>query len=281
MLGLIGLLLVPGGVAFLGHALVVVAVYIVYAAIFLFLTLAVSAAADSSRTALVVMVAFWAVSSVALPKAAADASRLIYDTPTSVAFQKAIAADLENGMGGKSLDAIVAERKEQMLKLYKVDSIEKMPINFQGVVLGLQEQLSNAVFDKNYGQLYAALNQQKGVFETFSVLSPRLAVQMASMELSETSLGNHIAFTAQAETYRRNMIDTMNKAMTMNSTGANPEYRAGPELWAKVGVFDYTHPPLTQLLSVLGPSFMVMFLWLAASIVAGLLAARKLKALAA
>ncbi len=281
VLGLIGLLLVPGGVAFLGHALVVVAVYIVYAAIFLFLTLAVSAAADSSRTALVVMVAFWAVSSVALPKAAADASRLIYDTPTSVAFQKAIAADLENGMGGKSLDAIVAERKEQMLKLYKVDSIEKMPINFQGVVLGLQEQLSNAVFDKNYGQLYAALNQQKGVFETFSVLSPRLAVQMASMELSETSLGNHIAFTAQAETYRRNMIDTMNKAMTMNSTGANPEYRAGPELWAKVGVFDYTHPPLTQLLSVLGPSFMVMFLWLAASIVAGLLAARKLKALAA
>lgn len=155
-----------------------------------------------------------------------------------------------------------------------------MPINFQGVVLGLQEQLSNAVFDKNYGQLYAALNQQKGVFETFSVLSPRLAVQMASMELSETSLGNHIAFTAQAETYRRNMIDTMNKAMTMNSTGANPEYRAGPELWAKVGVL-IIPTPLTQLLSVLGPSFMVMFLWLAASIVAGLLAARKLKALAA
>lgn len=277
VLGIIGLFLVPGGNEFLGHALVVIAIYLVYAAIFLFLTLAVSAAADSSRTALVVMVAFWAVSSVALPKAAADSARLIYETPTAVGFQKAIAADMETGAGGKSLDAMVAERKEQTLRLYKVDAIEKLPINFQGIVLGLQEQVSNAVFDKNYGQLYATLNKQKGVFETFSVLSPRLAVQMASMELSETSLASHIAFTAQAETYRRNLIDTMNKAMTMNSSGAKPDYRAGPELWAKVGTFAYQHPPLTKLLAGLGPSFMVMFLWLVASIVAGLLAARKLK----
>jgi ABC-2 type transport system permease protein len=279
--GLIALLLVPGGTAFFGHSLVIVAIYIVYAAIFLFLTLAVSASADSSRTALVVMVAFWAVSSVALPKVAADAARLIHETPTAVGFQKAIAADLENGIGGKSLDAIVAERKEATLRLYKVDAIEKLPINFQGIVLGLQEQLSNAVFDKNYGELYNTLNAQKDVFESLSVFSPRLAVQMASMELSETSLGAHVEFTRQAETYRRNLIDTMNKAMTMNSTGASPDYRAGPELWAKTGVFGYQHPSLAKLLAVLGPNLMVMFLWLAASIVAGLLAARKLKALAA
>ena len=281
VVGLISLFFVPGGADFIGHALVVVAIYLVYAAIFLFLTLAVSAAADSSRTALVVMVAFWAVSSVALPKAAADAARLIHSTPTAVGFQKAIAADMETGVGGKSLDAMVNERKEQTLRLYKVDTVDKLPINFQGVVLGLQEQMGNAVFDKNYGQLYATLNKQKGVFETFSVLSPRLAVQLASMELSETSLGNHITFTAQAETYRRNMIDTMNKAMTLNSTGANPDYRAGPELWAKVGTFSYKHQPLSTLLASLGPSFMVMFLWLAASIGAGLLAARKLKVLMA
>lgn len=278
LLGLAALMFTPGGSAFIGHGLVVVAIYVVYAAIFLFLTLAVSAAADSSRTALVVMVAFWAVSSVALPKAAADVARLIHDTPTAVGFQKAIAADLDNGVNGKSLDALVAERKEQMLKIYKVDSIEKMPINFQGVVLGLQEQVSNAVFDKNYGLLNAALNRQKGVFETFSVLSPRLAVQMASMELSETSLANHIEFTSQAEVYRRKLIDVMNNAMTMNSSGANPNYRAGPELWAKAGIFSYQHVPLAKLLASLGPSFMVMFLWLVASIVAGLLAARKLKA---
>ncbi|MBL8644692.1 MAG: DUF3526 domain-containing protein [Rhodospirillaceae bacterium] len=280
LLGLIGLTLAPGGSAFIGHALVLVGVYTVYAAIFLFLTLAVSAAADSSRSALVIMVAFWAVSSVALPKVAADAARLVYATPTTVEFQKAIAADMENGIGGKTLDALVAERKEQTLRLYKTDAIEKLPINFQGIVLGLQEQVSNAVFDKHFGLLNGAFDKQKGVFEALTVLSPRLAVQMASMELAETSLGTHIGFAGQAETFRRSMIDTMNKAMTMNSTGANPDYRAGPELWAKVGAFTYTHQPLSKLLAGLGPSFMAMLLWLAASIVAGVLAARKLKALA-
>ncbi|MBL8630709.1 MAG: ABC transporter permease subunit, partial [Rhodospirillaceae bacterium] len=141
-LGLVGLLLTPGGTAFIGHGLVLVAIYTIYAAIFLFLTLAVSAAADSSRTALIVMVAFWAVSSVALPKVAADSARLLYATPTTVEFQKAIAADLENGIGGKTLDVLVAERKEQTLRLYKTDTIDKLPINFQGIVLGLQEQVS-------------------------------------------------------------------------------------------------------------------------------------------
>ncbi|MSO99141.1 MAG: DUF3526 domain-containing protein [Rhodospirillaceae bacterium] len=280
-LGLIGLLFAPNGMSFLGHGLVLMATYLAYAAIFLFLTLAVSAAADSSRTALVVMVAFWAVSSVALPKAASDTARLIHSTPTAVGFQRAIAADLETGVDGKSLDSLVAERKAQTLRLYKVDAIEKLPINFQGIVLGLQEQVSNAVFDKNYGQLNATLNKQKGVFESFSVLSPRLAIQLASMELSETSLGTHLDFATQAETYRRNMIDVMNKAMTMNSSGASPDYRAGPELWAKAGMFAYQHPPLVKLLTTLGPSFMVLFLWLAGSIVAGVLAARRLKALAA
>ncbi len=280
-LGLVGLLLTPGGTAFIGHGLVLVAIYTIYAAIFLFLTLAVSAAADSSRTALIVMVAFWAVSSVALPKVAADSARLLYATPTTVEFQKAIAADLENGIGGKTLDVLVAERKEQTLRLYKTDTIDKLPINFQGIVLGLQEQVSNAVFDKHYGLLNATFAKQKGIFETLGVLSPRLAVQMASMELSETSLGTHINFAGQAEMFRRNMIDTMNKAMTMGSTGAKPDYRAGPELWAKIGAFSYTHQSLGTLMASLGASFMTMLLWLAGAIVAGLLAARKLKALAA
>ncbi|MBL8628485.1 MAG: DUF3526 domain-containing protein, partial [Rhodospirillaceae bacterium] len=129
--------------------------------------------------------------------------------------------------------------------------------------------------------LNATFAKQKGIFETLGVLSPRLAVQMASMELSETSLGTHINFAGQAEMFRRNMIDTMNKAMTMGSTGAKPDYRAGPELWAKIGAFSYTHQSLGTLMASLGASFMTMLLWLAGAIVAGLLAARKLKALAA
>jgi ABC-2 type transport system permease protein len=108
-------------------------------------------------------------------------------------------------------------------------------------------------------------------------LSPRLALQLASMELSGTSLAAHRRFVDQAEAHRRNLIDTMNQAMTVNSSGANPEYRAGPELWGKVGQFVFVHEGLGETFARLGPSLVVMLLWLAGAVIAAVLAVRRLK----
>lgn len=281
LIGVLALAFAPGGAPYIGHGIALALLYLVYGIVFLFLTLAVSAAADSARSALVIMVAFWAVSSVALPRAASDAARLNTPVPTAIEFQKAIAADMEAGIDGKTPDQVVAERREATLRLYKVDAVEKLPINFQGMVLGLQEQMGYTVFDKHYGALDAAMGAQEGTFQAFSTLSPRLAVQLASMELSGTSLRSHQDYTKQAEQHRRFMMDEMNKAVTFNSTGANPDYRAGPELWAKIGPFTYTPPSFTAILGRLAPNFVVLGLWLIGAIVAGVIAARRLKVMVA
>ncbi|MCB2108350.1 MAG: DUF3526 domain-containing protein, partial [Rhodobacteraceae bacterium] len=277
VLGLIALALAPGGAAFLPNGIAIAVVYILYGFVFLFLTLAVSAVSDSARTTLVVMVAFWAVSSVALPKAASDIARLTTQTPPATEFQKAIASDMENGIGEKPVSQLIDERRQATLRLYKVDAVEKLPINFQGIVLNLQEQMGNLVFDKHFGKLFEAMAKQLGTIQGFSTVSPRLAVQMASMELAGTSLAQHEQFVEQAEAFRRGMIDTMNQSMTVNSTGANPEYRAGPELWTKVGTFRFQNEAFASTLARLGPSFVVMLLWLAGSVVAAVLAVRRLK----
>ena len=276
-LGLVVLALVPGGIAYLPHGVMIALIYVAYGVVFLFLTLAVSAVADSARSALVVMVAFWAVSSVAVPRAASDIARLSTELPTGVGLQKAIASDMEAGLDGKTPDLVVNERKEATLRLYKVDSVDKLPINFQGIVFGLQEQMGAAVFDKHYGALNAAMLKQQGTFEAFSTVSPRLAVQLASMQLSGTSLVAHQDYARQAESQRRTMIDTMNKAMTFNSTGANPTYRAGPDLWAQVPAFTYVPQGFGALLAALAPQLVVIGLWLAGSITAAVLSARRLK----
>lgn len=277
ILGLIGLVFAPGGLPYLGHGVVLIAVYVVYALIFLFLTLAVSANVRTAQAALVLMVGFWAVSSFVLPRAASDLSRLLYPTPTAVSFQKNIEEATQSGLNGVSPDTIVQQRQEQTLALYNVETVEELPINFQGMIFDLQEKLGNEVFDKFYGELYSIFDQQTGLHQTFSVGSPRMAVQLASMELSGTSLTNHLEFTTQAEQYRRDLIEGMNRDITFNSEAGQADYRAGPELWGSVDRFSYTPAPLLQTLTRLGPSFMVMFLWLALSIVAGVLAVRKVK----
>lgn len=277
LLGLIGLAFAPDGLDYLGHGLVLVVLYIVYALIFLFLTLAVSANVKTAQTALVVMVGFWAVSSFVLPRAASDVSRLLYPTPTAVAFKAQIDEAMQSGLNGVSPDTLVQQRQEQTLKLYNVESVEDLPINFQGMIFDLQEKLGNEVFDKFYGELHAVFDQQTGLHQMFSIGSPRMAMQLASMELSGTALTQHLEFTTQAEQYRRDLVEDMNGDITLNSDAGQADYRAGPELWASVDRFAYTPASLGTLLSRLGPSFMVMFLWLALSIVAGVLAVRKVK----
>ena len=277
ILGLVGLAFAPGGFGYLGHGFVLVIVYVIYALIFLFLTLAVSANVKSAQAALVVMVGFWAISSFVFPRAASDASRLLYPTPTAVSFQANIDEAMQSGLNGVSPDTFVQQRQEQTLALYKVETVEELPINFQGMIFDLQEKLGNEVFDKFYGDLYAIFDQQTGLHQMFSVGSPRMAMQLASMELSGTALTQHLEFTGQAEQYRRDLIADMNRDITFNSEAGRADYRAGPELWASIEPFEYKPASLATLLSRLGPSFMVMFLWLALSIVAGVLAVRKVK----
>ena len=276
-LGFIGLIFSPDGLAYVGHGIVLIFIYIIYAWIFLFLTLAVSANLRSAQATLVAMVGFWAVSSFFLPSAASDASRLLYPTPTAVSFQTGIEEALASGLDGVSPDTKVQQRQEQILSLYKVETVEALPINFQGMIFDLQEKLGNEVFDKFYGDLRAIFNKQTNLYKMFSVGSPRMAVQLASMELSGTSLNQHIEFTRQAEAYRRELIADMNKDITNNSLAGQTDYRAGPELWASIDPFVYKPESLGALVASLGPSFMVMFLWLGLSIIAGVLAARKVK----
>ncbi|MGB1877269.1 MAG: hypothetical protein ACPHGY_10220, partial [Rhodospirillaceae bacterium] len=84
-------------------------------------------------------------------------------------------------------------------------------------------------------------------------------------------------FTNQAERYRRDLIEGMNQDITFNSGAGQSDYRADSALWASIEPFEYQPASLGALLTRLGPSFMVMFLWLALSIVAGVLAVRKVK----
>ncbi len=275
--GLIVLLIVPGGVHLIGHALVLTVLYAVYAAVFLFLTLAVSAVADSTRTALVVMVGFWAVTNFVLPKVAADFAVRLQPTPTLVAFQKALADDMANGLNGVSPDTLIAQRREQTLNLYKVETLEKLPINFQGVVFSLQEQMGNAVFDKHFGMLANVMAAQTRVYEIFSLMSPRLATSLASMQLSGTSLNDHEDYVRQAELFRRAMIDKMNQAITFKSGPNQSEYRAGPALWAQIGGFEYHPPSFGVVIARIASNLTVLLLWLVAAVTAAVLAVRQLR----
>jgi ABC-2 type transport system permease protein len=278
VIGVVALLISEAGAGLLPQAFLLFLTYALYAIVFLALTLAVSAQARSAQAVLVVMVGAWAIFTFAIPRAAADLSRVVFPTPSAAEFQRVIDEELQTGIDGVNPAARIQERREQTLKLYKAERVEDLPVNFQGVIFSLQEEMGNQVFEKRYGELQALMAQQLDVHEVLGLLSPRVPVQTISMELSGTSLRHHDAFARHAEGFRNEMIEVMNRDLTFNSAPGESSYRAGPELWGQIGEYAYPRPPLAASLAVLGPSAMTLLLWIAGSLLACALAVRRLKA---
>jgi ABC-2 type transport system permease protein len=276
-----GLAVAPGAAASLPGAFLLLVTYLLYAAIWLGLALVVSARAPSSQAALLSLLTIWAVACFVVPRVAVDAGRLTHPTPTAAAFRAAIDADMAAGLDGVSPAARVAKRREDLLRLYKVTREEDLPINFQGIVFGVQDEVGNAVYDKHFGALHAAQDAQIDVYEAASLLSPRMAVGLVSQEVAGTSVRQTRDFARQAEAFRRAVMDILNRDIVYNAKPGTADYRAGPDLWKKTGEFHYAQRPLSASLADSAPALMVLLLWVAATLGAVVATVRRLRRLAA
>ena len=278
---LLALFFVPSIGESLPRAGLMLLVYTVYSVIYVLICLAVSARARSAQTALVVLVAFWVISSFAVPRFAVDAGRLAAPLPSAAALQARIDDDRQAGLDGVPPAAVIDERRRKTLELYGVDRVEDLPINFQGLVFSIQEELDGEVYGLHFGNLRDTTRRQVDFYEAAGLFSPRVPVQLISMALAGTSLEDHWSFSDHVELFRREMIEVMNQDITLNSQPGETAYRAGPELWEKIGEYRPEVAPLSVSLSQLGPAAMTLLLWLIAAIAASWWSVRKLDALAA
>ncbi len=262
-------------------ALSLSAVYLAYFAILLLLALVVSARASSSQAALLTLLAFWALMTFVLPRVAADVGRLVAPTPTAAEFQRAVDEDIATGMGGEPPAERIARRREALLRLYKVGSESELPINFQGVVLAIQDEIGNAAYDKHFAQLHGAINRQADVFEAASVLSPRMALALISQELAGTSLAHQRHFERGAEVFRRGLMELLNRDIMLNSRPGQTDYRAGPELWRRTGEYRYLPEPLRLSWARCAAPLTVLALWTLVLLIAATATVRHLRVIAA
>jgi ABC-2 type transport system permease protein len=281
LLILCGLALVfDSGTQWVPAALALAAAIFVYAAIVLLLALIVSARAPTAQAALLILLAFWALTTFVLPRVAADLGRVLHPTPTMQSFLAAVDDDIANGLDGVSPAAKIEKRRADLLKVYKVDSEAQLPINFQGVVFTIQDEVGNAVYDKHFSALENRIDEQIDIYETVSVISPRMALAAVSQELSGTSVAHQRRFARGAESYRRELMDVLNKDITFNSRSGQSDYRAGPELWRKAEPYQFVPESLLETLRRCGAPLTVLALWLVALAAASLITVRQLKVLA-
>ncbi|WP_036259676.1 ABC transporter permease subunit [Methylocapsa aurea] len=269
--------LTPTGLLFdeLARAGLLALIYAAYFALFLFLSLAVSAWRRSSATALAILLSFWALSVLAAPRALSDWAKILYPTASSIELKHGLDRSL-----GQAQTQSWEKTRAELLEQFHADKVEDLPFAFDGAALQADEESAYALFQQHYGRFFATLRQQNAFFQLGALLSPLAGVQLSSMALAGNDLGQHQDFILQAEANRR-VIHTMINEYIVRHSAKNDagEWRsqAGRDLWERIPAFDYQPPRWPSALPDYGLGLGLLAAWLLGSIAAAFQAVARMK----
>ncbi|MFN2444694.1 MAG: ABC transporter permease subunit [Vicinamibacterales bacterium] len=236
--------------------------YLAYFAIFVAISIGVSARASSSRVALVVLLSFWFANSLIATRAASDLAAVLYPTPSAVEFQTDIEKDLSDQ---SDVQQRLEKRRQELLRKYNATSIDAVPINFSGISLQEGEEHGNAVFDRHYSRLFEVYDRQNHAYQVTGVAAPLLPVRALSMGLAGTDFAHHRQFVGAAEDYRRAMQRVLNNDIAEHAK-PGVVYTAGPDLWQQVTEFRYNAPDAGWVLAHYRWSLLLLAAWLVGSV---------------
>ena len=258
------------------RAFLLVASYSVYFLIFSFVVVVFSALNKTPKSTLLVLLIIWFSMVFILPKAAQTLGANIYEAPNKNDFDISIHNQIKKeGDSHNPDDQHFKELKEEILKKYNVSSIEELPINYGGLVFAEGEKITTKIFGEKFEELIKIYQNQNKVSEFLGFANPYLAMRNMSMGFSGSSFSDAVSFQRQAEKYRYDRTQYLNKLQQeeikyYKESQKERTQRINNELLKQMPPFKYQHFSTYEILKeqILGISafvFMLFVLVLAAN----------------
>ena len=246
--------------------------------VFLGVTLAISAASAGSRGALFGALAFWIVAAVLAPMLAPALAEARHPTPSAEAFEAAVTAEVMKGPDGHSpRDVRFAAFEKATLARHGVGHIDQLPINYSGLLFEHGEKATSDIYNRHFDRLYADYAHQARFALAASVVSPLLALRPLSSALARTDMEAHRHFLAQAERYRYQTVQALNRDIKLNRKPQAREYASDVAAITEDIVFTPVPLALAALLPRTGAPLAALGAWLAGALLLMRLGARRLE----
>jgi ABC-2 type transport system permease protein len=159
-------------------------------------------------------------------------------------------------------DARREKLKKKYLKLYEVDSLKNLPINFDGIVMQEDEEYGNMVWDKHFGKNYKILQKQKVFYQISGILNPFAALQSTSMGFSGTDMVHHLDFLRKSEDYRRDLIKALNDKHAYGGAKTGDwGWTVDSTFFKSVDDFSYSTPKISNYFFNYAIDFLSLFWW--------------------
>ena len=236
----------------LRYAFIIISLLIYYG-VFIHLSIATSVFAKSSNFSLIILLSFWMISALLMPKLTADISKKVHNTPSAIAYQEDIKEALGNGINGHdptSEKAIVF--KDSLLKVYHVKRIEELPISYSQLLMQEGEKHETTVYKDAMTDLNNVYIEQLKVHQLNAFISPTILMRMLSMEFAKSDLQSHYNFTYQAEEYRGALISSLN---------SGPRGAVNSDFFKKNIKFEYHPITLSQTMEKSANNLLYLMIW--------------------
>jgi len=234
--------------------------YALYLGVFVFLALAVSGWASSSRLSLVCLIGLWIALVLVLPRILADASRSWVPSASRREFDRGLDQEL-----GTATRLAWRER-------FGVDEPFGSGVSLSQWGLGLRvhDQAGYGVMDRHFNALWDSYSHQQALQEWAGWLSPTIAMRAVSMGVAGTDFAEHRAFSTAAEAQRRRMQDVISADLIEHADGHGEQhfsYRAARDLWARIPPFEYEPAAASTALRRVFPGLVTLVVAFGISIV--------------
>ena len=232
-----------------------------------------------ARAALLVALALWVVATAVLPRATAGAAGALYPLPSQDDFQAQLVAAREAGPDGHNPeDMRLAELQAEVLQEHGVETVEELPMNFDGIRMQVDEEFANRAWDQHYGNLRREMERQRTFASLVSVANPFQAVDHLSMALAGTDLAHDLDFQRQAEAYRRALVEQLNHEHAYGGSKTGDwSWKAPAAFFAGLNAFHYTPPTITAAVAARVAELGSLALWAGLLLIAVLRGATRIE----
>ncbi|MEM6722876.1 MAG: DUF3526 domain-containing protein [Bacteroidota bacterium] len=237
--------------------------YALYYFIITGLTVLFSARSNNVTVALTSMLGIWILWTIFLPTILMSTIEKWNDLPSRNAFQTAMKEDRSKGIDGHNpSDERGKELEAKTLEEYGVDSLYKLPINFDGLRMQADEEYGNQVWDKHFGHLREVMAQQKKKYQFAGLINPFISLQNASMGFTASDNFHHQEFLVQVEHYRRDFIKMLNDEHAYGGSKTGDwGWKADNAFFKSVPDYHYQAAKLTAVLPKYLVDLLVLGLW--------------------
>ena len=208
--------------------------YMVYIAIMCSIAVCISATSNTSKAALLKLLALWLLLTMVMPKTVQAIGSYLYPAPSKIAFETAIEDILlKQGDSHNPNDLHYKALKDSVLKANKVDSVQQLNFNYSGFQMKEGERMSTEVYQQELQKLNAIYTQQNVISYATAFANPAMAVKNIAIGFSGTDFIAYQQYMQQAEAYRYNLAQTMNELQIKYISNTKPSVADKPQIISK------------------------------------------------